>query len=226
VVVERGACCPHCGQSTSSGRVVTFDHTARLQHTPPAIGVRDAPDQPGSPTPADAPLTVESIAWTDGQLNEAYDPRVLLVFLIPFVPLLIGMTVARHGDAGVLDLACQMICRAITVGVQYAVLREVSGERLFVVVLALQMAASLSPAQPGTQDLGLFPINFVLMLAGLQALGVAAVRLWRAPRVEGADPRPDVPGELIVDRDALNGGLEPSTSSHAMRGGGHADDAV
>jgi len=97
---------------------------------------------------------------------------------------------------------------------------------LFVVVLALQMAASLSPAQPGTQDLGLFPINFVLMLAGLQALGVAAVRLWRAPRVEGADPRPDLPGELIADRVALTGSVEPSASSQAMRGGGHADYAV
>ena len=226
VVVDTGACCPHCGQPTSSGRVVTFDHTARLQHTPPATGVRDPLDQPVTPTPPDALRTAESIARTDGQLNEVYDPRVLLVLLIPIVPLVIGTTVARHGDAGALDLACQILCRAITVGVQYAVLREMSGERLFVVVLALQMAASLSPAQPGTQDPGLLPINFVLMLAGLQALGVAAVRLWRAPRVEDADPRPELPGELLVDRVAVTGGVEPSTSSHAMKGGRHADFAV
>jgi hypothetical protein len=101
-----------------------------------------------------------------------------------------------------------------------------SGERLFVAVLVLQLVSSVSPGQPGTDDRGLFEVNLILLLAGLQALGLASVRLWRGPTVEAGTPCPHRPDEPAVEQARRPDGIEPLDGVHQREGERHVDVLV
>jgi hypothetical protein len=159
-------------------------------------------------------------------VNAPYDPRVLLTLLVPLVPIIVGVTLGRNGGATVCDCACQVFARARIVWTQYLMLRMLSGERMFVAVLVLQLVSSVSPGQPGTEDRGLFEANLILLLAGLQALGLASVRLWRGPKGEAGTPCPHRPDKPALAQSRRPDGTKPPDGFHHMEGERHADFAV
>jgi hypothetical protein len=205
--------------------VVTFDHAARVQRARVAFGSGEASDTPVPEPPAE-PRLPSPAAPRDGQINEPYDPRVLLTLLIPLVPIIVGMTLCRDAGASVGDAASQVLARAGIVWVQYLMLRTLSGERMFVAVLVLQLVSSVSPGQPGTEDRGHFEANLILLLAGLQALGLASFRLWRGPKAEAETPCPHCPDEPAMEQARCPDGIEPLDGFHQIEEERHADFAV
>jgi hypothetical protein len=225
-VVDTDGRCAQCGQPLSGGsRVVTFDHAARVQRARVAPGTGEAAETPPPEPPAEPRLTSPATP-RDGQVNAPYDPRVLLTLLVPLVPIIVGVTLGRNGGATAGDGTCQVLARAGIVWTQYLILRMLSGERTFVAVLVLQLASSVSPGQPGTADRGLFEANLILLLAGLQALGLASVRLWRGPKAGAATPCPHRPDKPAVAPARRPDGTEPPDGFHHMEGERHADFAV
>ena len=225
-VVDTDGRCAHCGQPLSAGsRVVTFDHAARVQRARVAFGSGEASDTP-APEPEAEPRLASPAGCRDAQYNEPYDPRVLLTLLIPLVPIIVWVTLSRNGGASTGDVASQLLARAGIVWTQYLMLRMLSGERMFVAVLVLQLVSSVSPGQPGTDDRGLFEANLILLLAGLQALGLASVRLWRRPKGEAGTPCPHRPDEPAVAQARRPDGIEPPDGFHHSEGERHADFAV
>jgi hypothetical protein len=225
-VVDTDGRCTHCGQPLGGdSRVVTFDHAARAQRARVAFGSGEASDTP-VPEPPSVPWPASPAAPRDSQANAPYDPRVLLTLLIPLVPLIVCVTLGRNGGATTGDVTSQVLARAGIVWTQYLILRMLSGERMFVAVLVLQLVASVSPGQPGAEDRGLFEANLVLLLAGLQALGLASFRLWRGPKTEAGTPCPHRPDKPAQEQIRRPGGLEPMDGFHQIEGEHHADFAV
>jgi hypothetical protein len=225
-VVDTDGRCSHCGQPMSGGsRVVTFDHAARVQRARVAAGCGEASATP-APEPAAEPRLASPAGRCDAQINEPYDPRVLLTLLIPLVPIIVCVTLGRNGGATTGDVASQVLARAGIVWVQYLMLRMLTGERMFVAVLVLQLVTSVSPGQPGPEDRGFFEANLILLLAGLQALGLASVRLWRRPQADADTPCPHRPDEPALDRARRSDGINPLDGFHHIEGEHHADFAV
>lgn len=225
-VVDTDGRCAHCGQPLSAGsRVVTFDYAARVQRARVAFGSGEASETP-VPEPAAEPRLASSAARGDAQHDEPCGPGVLLTLLIPLVPIIVLVTLDRNGGARAGDVACQVVARAGIVWTQYLMLRWLSGERLLVAVLVLQLVSSVSPGQPGTDDRGLFEANLILLLAGLQALGVASVRLWRGSTGEAGTPCPHRPDEPAVEQARRPDGIEPLDGFHQREGERHVDFLV
>jgi hypothetical protein len=89
------------------------------------------------------------------------------------------------------------------------------------------MAASLASAQPTVRHERLFIINLVLMLLSLQAVAIAAVRLWQQAGPDtNTDPHAETPGQPSLDAQTTADGFDVGIPDGPKKGGRYADDDV
>ena len=244
--------CGHCGAAVPEGRddrpghgLLFLAHSARLRE-PGARGeataqiLADPVSGAGSRAASgfDLPRSPEQLPGPSGGADgsklaspasnidrySGCDPRLAGLVVLLFIP--IAMMLPGTVDPWA-DMMIEVIGRAITVGVQYALLWSLSGERTLGLIVALQVVATIASHQPSSGHRALFALNLLLTLAGLQAVGIAVFRAWHPasqPACSVASPEP--PDGKNSAQPFVASGPENETIFAESKGGRHAERRV